>query len=156
MQSETPGIRAHLRDSTHVSVTLGNQQPAAFSLHSWEEKVSSPVTGTQRRFCLCIPGLTPLPHRCEHTRDIRLLGAGRSSAHLTPSLEQSGLTLPHMSLFSYSSSSRLCTPTQPGFLTPLYMLMGSYCWLSFCSQTSLSQRNRKTSFLPWPPHSLLL
>lgn len=123
MQSETPGIRADLRDSTHVSVTLGSQQPAAFSLHSWEEKVTCPVTGTQRRFCLCRPGLTPLPHRC----DFRLLGAGRSSAHLTPLWNILASPYPHMNLFSYSSSSRLCTPTQPGFLTSLYMLMGSYC-----------------------------
>lgn len=41
-----PDLWAHLGDSTSVSRTLGNQQPAAFSLHSWGEKDTCPITET--------------------------------------------------------------------------------------------------------------
>lgn len=84
-------------------MTLGNQQPAAFSVHSWEERAICPRTETfpprradhsQGRFCLWEPGLPPLPHTTEHTRDFRLSGVGRGPAPLTPSLEQCALTLP--------------------------------------------------------------
>lgn len=117
-----PDLWAHLGDSTSVSRTLGNQQPAAFSLHSWGEKDTCPITETispeafTGKFCHRAPGLPPLPQRLEHTRDFRLSGAGREPALPTPSLQQSGPTW---------SFSKPRTSTQSRFLTSLYMLMGS-------------------------------
>lgn len=39
-------LLAPWRNSTHISMTLGNQQPAAFSLHSWEERAICPIAET--------------------------------------------------------------------------------------------------------------
>lgn len=129
-------------------MTLGNQQPAAFSLHSWEERAICPMTETfppkradhsQGRFCLWEPGLPPLPHRPEDT-----------SGFLAP-----GAVFPHpTSIRSPSSSgcsSRPCTPTQSRFLVAPEHVNGQAArGYHFAAKPACQQGSRRPHFFPGP------